>query len=510
MKRALGILLSVLLVATTACGVQENEVQTSSTNSGQETAQSDSSSISSEAFPAEPAEAPVTSEEPASEFYDKVVTIPKEYTVEAYSNGYFIATKSDGRLYGLLDSQGKTVIDFTYDELTFDRNGAEKCPFVYADYDGKSGVVDLSGKVLINLEYERLDRFFDKNVISAEKQTPGAGVDFLTKKGEIIGTFDPANTLPNSQICRLSSHTDDSFCCVSLEPSGEVDAVLFDWEGKELARVKTPYQAITVEGKGTIIDLISAQKLDLEQGPFIKVENKSPTLGLPGNSQESLVLDFAGNSHPELTLNLFSTSSDLAESGQIAFATVGLDGVLVNRFINPKTQEILPMDPSIEYQNYGKFQDGKAFATIQNKDDGLFHLVLINEKAEPIKELFSFDPTWVSGSEHPKFIGDKALCFSNDTWKMISLDESYKNDMRYYRINKLGINEDWWLLENADGENALLSPNGEIVVDFGNITNDSFLGKPVLEHVISDEACCFIIEGETENEVYVVKNQAKA
>lgn len=90
------------------------------------------------------------------------------------------------------------------------------------------------------------------------------------------------------------------------------------------------------------------------------------------------------------------------------------------------------------------------------------------------------------------------------------LQAPYKNYERYYGIQKLEEGEHWWLLENVDGENALLTPNGEIVVDFGNVTKDSFLGKPVLEYVISNEVCCFIIEGETENEVYVVKNQAKA
>ncbi|WP_050696856.1 WG repeat-containing protein [Anaeromassilibacillus senegalensis] len=486
MKKVLGILLAALLVATTACGAQEIEVQTGNPDSGQGTAQSDLSS-GGEPSSTEPMGSPIPPAEPVSEFYDKMVTIPKEYHIEDYSNGYFIVTKSDGRLYGLLDPEGKTVIDFTYDELKFDRAGAETCPFVHATYDGKSSVVDLNGKVLIEPEYNSLIYDLDRGTFSGIKSDEISTIYFISKEGKIINTVDPTEALSVYKDAYVSSSGKNFFCCVVLDSADQVYIVLLDLQGKEFAKVKAPYNQIRNESTG--FQLINASVLNLQGETYLKIESylkkvdEQENTGLQTKTGIHTILDLSGNSHPELVEQIKS---------QKPF---------------PKT------DPSITYRQFSDFKDGKALVTFFKEDtdtDPTMYLAVINEKGEIIEEIASFDLIFISPSEQPQFIGNKALYYSNDTWKIASTEAPYKNSERYYGIQKLEEGEHWWLLENVDGENALLTPNGEIVVDFGNVTKDSFLGKPVLEYVISNEVCCFIIEGETENEVYVVKNQAKA
>lgn len=498
MKKALGILLASLLVATTACGAQEHEVQTGNPDSGQGTAQSNSSS-GNESLSTEPTEPPVPPAEPVSEFYDKMVTIPKEYKIEDYSNGYFIATKSDGRLYGLLDPEGKTVIDFTYDELRFDFDGAKARPFVYAEYDGKYGVVDLNGKVLIKPAYKSLSIFSENDMFFAKKEYSDSQVYYLSKEGELISSIDPLENLTSYKDAYASSHEDDSILCVALDQADQVYVVLIDLQGKEIAKVKIPDNIeVDIEHH-----LMSASKLELEQGSFIEVSIHSGTIGNAADSKKTIVLDYSGNVYPELSVTMFS-SQILEGLDHIVYAAVADNGVLVPKFVNTKTRNILPGSSDFEYMSFGTFKDKQAFAVTRNHNDGLFYLTIINDKAEIIKEITSLDRRF--GGEIPIIIKDKAFYFSNDTWKMISLDKLEPNQERYYGIQKLKEGKHWWLLENADGENALVSSNGEIVVDFGNITKDSFLEEPVLEYIISDEACCFIIEGETENEAYIVNS----
>lgn len=42
-----------------------------------------------------------------------------EYTVEGYSHGYFIVTKMNGKLYGVLDAEGNEVLPLKYDQIGF-------------------------------------------------------------------------------------------------------------------------------------------------------------------------------------------------------------------------------------------------------------------------------------------------------------------------------------------------------------------------------------------------------
>lgn len=68
-----------------------------------------------------------TYEENTKENTEKVVEkntednlyLTTDYKVEDYCNGYFIVSKMDGRLFGVINSKGKEVIPLKYDEVSF-------------------------------------------------------------------------------------------------------------------------------------------------------------------------------------------------------------------------------------------------------------------------------------------------------------------------------------------------------------------------------------------------------
>lgn len=74
-----------------------------------------------------------------------------DYKVEDYCNGYFIVSKMDGRLFGVINSKGKEVIPLKYDEVSFynrqevEQQGADTLLF-QVGYQDEEYLLDTNGK----------------------------------------------------------------------------------------------------------------------------------------------------------------------------------------------------------------------------------------------------------------------------------------------------------------------------------------------------------------------------
>lgn len=100
-----------------------------------------------------------TYEENTKENTEKVVEkntednlyLTTDYKVEDYCNGYFIVSKMDGRLFGVINSKGKEVIPLKYDEVSFynrqevEQQGADTLLF-QASYQDEDYLLDTEGK----------------------------------------------------------------------------------------------------------------------------------------------------------------------------------------------------------------------------------------------------------------------------------------------------------------------------------------------------------------------------
>lgn len=87
--------------------------------------------------------------------YTGKIVIPVEFVkIRDYQNGFFVASKV-GRngdiMYGLIDKNGETVIDFEYSDIVGPSEG-----FITYKIGNLYGIMDLSGRIVLEPEYELL------------------------------------------------------------------------------------------------------------------------------------------------------------------------------------------------------------------------------------------------------------------------------------------------------------------------------------------------------------------
>ena len=109
-------------------------------------------------------------------------------------NNYFIATKKEGgkTTYGLITAQNKTAVPFEYEELVIDSN------LVGVKKNGLWGLVDLSGKQILNTEYNSLTPNSKYRVLKAEK---GAQYGYIDLTGKWL--FEKSKNVFTLYSCKL-------------------------------------------------------------------------------------------------------------------------------------------------------------------------------------------------------------------------------------------------------------------------------------------------------------------
>ena len=76
------------------------------------------------------------------------------------NRGYYIALKEDK--YGIVNSQGKTIIPFIYDEYADDTDNG----LVTVSLNGKFGIIDLNNNIVIPFEYEVIRNYLPENIVA--------------------------------------------------------------------------------------------------------------------------------------------------------------------------------------------------------------------------------------------------------------------------------------------------------------------------------------------------------
>ncbi|MEM6964018.1 MAG: WG repeat-containing protein [Bacteroidota bacterium] len=112
-----------------------------------------------------------------------IAKISEKYKVASYPNkGYVVVTDTEEKYFGIMDSTGQLVLDVVYDKIQlrsdrslamkFYENGRSR-PYsmfmggwldllkgnrVMAQKDGKWGIIDLNGKIILPFEYNKIER----------------------------------------------------------------------------------------------------------------------------------------------------------------------------------------------------------------------------------------------------------------------------------------------------------------------------------------------------------------
>lgn len=109
------------------------------------------------------------------------------YNAHSFSNnGYCVVSQKTGdkELFGVIDSKGKTVIDFKYESL----NGL---PYVYYGYflfsdktNRTNGLIDTKGKVVIPAKYKEIGKFITEGTVQVGEAYNKWGL--ISMKNELI------------------------------------------------------------------------------------------------------------------------------------------------------------------------------------------------------------------------------------------------------------------------------------------------------------------------------------
>ncbi|MCD8025688.1 MAG: WG repeat-containing protein [Clostridiales bacterium] len=438
MKRVISIILCLILFGTAACGCSGGSSSLSADGSA-----ADSSDNA--------AELQTSSEESDNTQSEIGFTTPYEI-IECLS-GYFIATSNDGKLYGMLDSNGNTVIDFEYDELSF--GSQDKAEYVSAYLEGKYGTLDLNGNVMVPLEYaQALDFESYLNYTDAVKD----GDNYIVSKdGSTVIT--PA--LDSNYLNVLS---DNCYYATKLEDTGSIGG-FYDMEGNLLLGDVREYRPKSVDGNYILWG-----------------EYTWDTSGRIASTQIELY---------DASMNYIA---DIGEVGGIIAATLSANLTVVTNdvglFKGSTYYLINCSDGSVCSDSYedAEVYDEKVYG--YSTDGG--NLCMVDSDGTVLK-------TYESGM---KIIARNIIKkTSGDTTRLYDVEGNELFDERFYDVED--FNNGCVMVENVDNNYALISPDGDVLVDFGSFTEDSIYGNAIKTQLFANDMYCAVTSNSnSENEVH--------
>ena len=129
------------------------------------------------------------------------VVEPKYFVARDFENGYaavgekvvgytqeMSSDSGEGAVWGVIDTTGKVVVELKYDSLRF----VESQGTAIAEIDGLYGLIDFEGNVLVPIVYEDISMtFIGMGVYACEKDDPAGGLDiaydyFCMKDGQMV------------------------------------------------------------------------------------------------------------------------------------------------------------------------------------------------------------------------------------------------------------------------------------------------------------------------------------
>lgn len=139
-------------------------------------------------------------EEAVKKTAEDYLYLTTDYKVEDYCNGYFIVSKMDGRLFGVINSKGKEVIPLKYDEVSFynrqevEQQGADTLLFQVSyqdedylldtegkEFDSEMEIKPLLGKIDSSIKYYSRPL----NMKYVDKEYTNGDVEYASGNGEI-------------------------------------------------------------------------------------------------------------------------------------------------------------------------------------------------------------------------------------------------------------------------------------------------------------------------------------
>lgn len=432
MKKHICTLISVLL-SISICGCSHNNTNISNSNISLEQNKDFNSNSKQE------------------ESIGKLITFTTPYDITECYLGNFIATTNDGRLYGMLDSNGNVVIDFTYDNLTFSTqdSGIRRENIIYATTEYGKGIIDFKGNTLVPFEFDWIQGY-DKysNYTFAKINNSTYIISDNYKKSEI-------NISPDSSIRQLGSN------CFLVSKS-IYEHSIYNMNGEVITTI-TNAQGLPLYIKQVSEDYICVQNPTVKDGIY------SANISFYDNNFDLCSTIENNELHP----TEFAISEYVSEK-------IGVGKLLYDEkvLVDYSTGKIITQ----EYKNIGKFYDGKAFAIDKNSS-----LYVIDSNGIVTNDY--------SHIEAFKTTSNVAVSSNSGTYRLYNKKGNDIFNERFYSVDSTN---EYLLVENLDGKYAFINGYGDIIFDFGTITDSTINGFTKSKEFFEDDMYCAIVDkGET-------------
>lgn len=350
----------------------------------------------------------------------KNITFSTEYEIVECCMGYFIATSNEGRLYGLLDSNGDIVIDFIYDNLTFGVNVRENV--IYAKSEEGKGIIDFKGDIIIALEYDEIKEYEEF-----------CNYTFAKKSGDIYLLLENLEErILEIEVVRNDMGfiypLGDSYFLARNSPDGNICDTIYDLDGQIL---------LSHTGLPLMCDRVNKRYVAINEEYW---ENKTP---------------YAKLSFYDNDFNLCST---------------------------------------VDTESYIDFVENVSDETgIAELRDG--EKVLVEYATGNV--IKDFDPNINSDDSI-------SVQHKSDTYRVYDSNGNDLFNERFYDVEEL--TNKYILLENLTGQKALINRYGEVMYDFGSITEDSIYGYVKEAEFLNEDMYCAVVGSDGNYTVYAYIN----
>ena len=398
-----------------------------------------------------------------------------EYTIENVKDGYFIVSKLDGALYGLLDSKGTEILTVEYDSVSFPES--EKANAVIVAMEGKYGIYSYAGEEILTPEYEKIlntGKYSDKYLVQKDGRQSIVDLD-----GNVV------QELKNSYDKLIG----DSFLTIC---QGTMALGRFYTDVYSLSEEKVFTDGNLNNRAGTAFEIKDAENIIGIYYPGDDA-NDSKIVLMDKNWKEVFSYTFPYDSLHEYE---HITSYAIDDAGQ-CLALYYPREVYGNSsvFFNLDTQEI-------SENNYIKFiyaDEGTVFAQYIDAYKHIYRIDILDINGNIKTSIES-----VQAQNKPIFEGNQMiLSQSGETYRLYNKEGEQITENRYLTAELVG---NVAMVQNLDGEYGLMDKSGNMLIEFGDMTDNSYNGMDWKDTYSFNDTFCIVTVSSSGSSVRLFPN----
>lgn len=398
------------------------------------------------------------------------------YTIEEEKDGYYIVSKLEGALYGLLAPDGTEMINVEYDNISFPES--ENANAVIVELEGKCGLYSYDGTELLPAEYESIlnsGKYSELYLVEKDEKQSIVGLD-----GELVqelrGTYD-----------RLV---------------GDAFLVMCQGNGGILQKYFTNVYDLNENA------LFTGGDINKDTGLAFEIKDAKDIMGIYHPGGDSM---YGNDDEPDSTISLVDSSWDTMlsyafpydgfyEYEYISSYAISSDSKWISLYYSNSGKKVA--NPLVLYnadtqkmgdKNYRDFirVDSDTFFG-RCLEDGHIYSIDIFDNSGTIKATIES----VQAQNIPILEGNTMIVSQKgETYRIYNKNGELVTNERYLSAKLEG---NFVIVQNLDGEYGIMDQSGKMRVPFGEVADGERYGGKEWEaiYAIDDALCIVTRDGE--------------